>query len=43
MGKAILEILQQLYGKGFLQRVMGTRANVVKPKEFDVNGTTKNI
>ena len=43
MGKIILEILQQLYGKGFLQRVMGTRANVVKPKEFDVNAPTKNI
>jgi len=42
MGKAILEILQQLYGKGFLQRIMGTRANVVKPKEFDINAPTKN-
>ena len=42
MGKAIIEILKQLYGKGFLQRIMGTRANVVKPKEFDINAPTKN-
>ena len=42
MGKAILEILQKLYGSGFLQRIMGTRANVVKPKEFDINAPTKN-
>ena len=42
MGKAILEILQQLYGKGFLRRIMGTRTNVIKPKEFDINAPTKN-
>ena len=42
MGKAILEILQQLYGKGFLRRIIGTRTNVVKPKEFDINAPTKN-
>ena len=42
MGKAILEILQKLYGSGFLQRIMGTRSNVVKPKEFDINAPTKN-
>ena len=43
MGKAILEILQKLYGSGFLQRIIGTRANVVKPKEFDINAPTKNV
>ena len=43
MGKAILEILQKLYGSGFLQRIMGTRTNVVKPKEFDINAPTKNV
>ncbi len=42
MGKAILEILQQLYGKGFLRKIIGTRTNVVKPKEFDINAPTKN-
>ena len=43
MGKAILEILQRLYGSGFLQKIIGTRANVVKPQQFDINAPTKNV
>jgi|9_EtaG_2_1085328.scaffolds.fasta_scaffold15634_2 hypothetical protein len=42
MGKAILEILQQMYGSKFIRNLIGTRTNVVKPKEFDTNAPTKN-
>ena len=42
MGKAILEILQQMYGSRFVRNLIGTRTNVVKPKEFDINAPTKN-
>ena len=43
MGKIILEILQQMYGSKFIRNLIGTRTNVIKPKEFDVNAPTKNI
>ena len=43
MGKIILEILQQMYGSKFVRNLIGTRTNVVKPKEFDINAPTKNI
>ena len=39
----ILEVLRKLYGKEFVSKTIGTRANVVKPKEFDTNAPTKNI
>ena len=42
MGKIILEILQQMYGSKFVRNLIGTRTNVVKPKEFDINAPTKN-
>ena len=42
MGKIILEILQQMYGSKFIRNLIGTRTNVVKPKEFDINAPTKN-
>ena len=39
----ILEVLRKLYGSEFVSKTIGTRANVVKPKEFDTNAPTKNI
>ena len=42
MGKIILEILQQMYGSKFIRNLIGTRTNVIKPKEFDINAPTKN-
>ena len=39
----ILETLRKLYGKEFVSKTIGTRANVVKPKEFDTNAPTKNV
>ena len=39
----ILEILRKLYGKEFVSKTIGTRANVVKPKELDTNAPTKNV
>ena len=43
LGIKILEILRKLYGSDFVSKTIGTRANVVKPKEFDSNAPTKNI
>ena len=43
IGKAILEVLRRLYGSNFVSKTNGTRANVVKPKEFDTNAPTKNM
>jgi len=43
IGKAILEVLRKLYGSDFVSKTIGTRANVVKPKEFDTNAPTKNM
>ena len=43
IGMAILEVLRKLYGKDFVNKTIGTKANVVKPKEFDTNAPTKNI
>jgi hypothetical protein len=43
IGLKILEVLRKLYGKEFVSKTIGTRANVVKPKELDTNAPTKNI
>jgi len=43
IGMAILEVLRKLYGSEFVSKTIGTRANVVKPKEFDSNAPTKNM
>ena len=43
IGMKILQVLQKLYGKEFVSKTIGTKANVVKPKEFDTNAPTKNI
>ena len=43
IGKAILEVLRKLYGSEFVSKTIGTRANVVKPKELDTNAPTKNL
>ena len=43
IGLKILEVLRKLYGSEFVSKTIGTRANVVKPKEFDTNAPTKNI
>ena len=42
MGKIILQILQEMYGSKFVRDLIGTRTNVVKPKQFDSNAPTKN-
>ena len=42
MGKIILQILQQMYGSKFVRDLIGTRTNVVKPKQFDSNAPTRN-
>jgi hypothetical protein len=39
----ILEVLRKLYGSEFVSKTIGTRANVVKPKELDTNAPTKNL
>jgi hypothetical protein len=41
MGKIILQLLQQMYGSKFVRDLIGTRTNVVKPKQFDANAPTK--
>ena len=43
IGMKILQVLQKLYGKEFVSKTIGTRANVIKPKEFDTNAPTKNM
>ena len=43
IGMKILQVLQKLYGKEFVSKTIGTRANVVKPKELDTNAPTKNL
>ena len=43
IGKAILDVLRRLYGSEFISKTIGTRANVVKPKELDTNAPTKNL
>ena len=42
MGKIILQILQEMYGSKFVRDLIGTRTNVVKPKQFDSNAPTRN-
>ena len=39
----ILTVLQKLYGKSFINKTIGTKTNVVKPKELDTNAPTKNM
>ena len=39
----ILTVLQKLYGKSFINKTIGTKSNVVKPKELDTNAPTKNM
>ena len=39
----ILAVLQKLYGKSFINKTIGTKSNVVKPKELDTNAPTKNM
>ena len=42
IGMAILAVLEKLYGKSFINQFIGTRSNVVKPKQLDPNAPTKN-
>ena len=41
IGMAILAVLEKLYGKSFINQVIGTRSNVVKPKQLDTNARQK--
>ena len=43
IGMAILAVLEKLYGKSFINQIIGTRTNIIKPKELDTNAPTKNI
>jgi hypothetical protein len=43
IGLKILSVLQKLYGKSFINKTIGTKTNVVKPKELDTNAPTKNM
>jgi len=43
IGMAILAVLEKLYGKSFINQIIGTRSNVVKPKQLDTNAPTKNM
>ena len=37
----LLELLQQAFGKSFVNKTIGTGTNVVKPTKFDINAPTK--
>ena len=41
IGMAISAVLEKLYGKSFINQVIGTRSNVVKPKQLDTNARQK--
>ena len=43
IGMAILAVLEKLYGKSFINQIIGTRSNIINPKELDTNAHTKNI
>jgi len=37
----LLELMQKAFGKNFVNQIVGTKANVIKPQKFDVNAPTK--
>ncbi len=39
----LLELMQKAFGKRFLNQIIGTKTNVVKPQRFDVNAPTKSL
>jgi hypothetical protein len=39
----LLELMQRAFGKMFVNQIVGTKANVVKPQKFDVNAPTKSM
>ena len=39
----LLELMQRAFGKRFVNQIIGTKANVVKPQRFDVNAPTKSL
>ena len=39
----LLELMQRAFGKRFVNQIVGTKANVVKPQKFDVNAPTKSM
>jgi len=43
IGSKIYKVLEQLFGKAFARNMIGTQANVVKPKAMDSNAPTGNI
>ena len=36
IGMAILAVLEKLYGKSFINQIIGTRSNIIKPKELGI-------
>ena len=39
----LLELMQKAFGKRFVNQIVGTKTNVVKPQRFDENAPTKAI
>ena len=39
----LLELLEQAFGKSFVNKTIGTGTNVVKPTKFDINAPTKEL
>ena len=39
----LLELMQKAFGKRFVNQILGTKTNVVKPQRFDENAPTKAI
>ena len=37
----MLQLLLKLFGKGYINKIIGTRANVTKPIKFDTNSPYK--
>ena len=39
----LLDLMTRAFGKRFVNQIVGTKANVVKPQKFDVNAPTKSM
>ena len=39
----LLDLMTKAFGKRFVNQIVGTKANVVKPQKFDVNAPTKSM
>ena len=39
----LLDLMTRAFGKRFVNQIVGTKTNVVKPQKFDVNAPTKSL